>query len=301
MSKSLLALALLAIPVAPAIGCQTTRNAAGQAEPQQQPDKSAEPVILVPWIEVNTLATKRINHAVEGLLIWQKVTDTAIVSTRPDCAALYPELRRRLPGMRIIPGIKTHDRLPRFDSVAGWKALAREVRAVCASSGENWVVFENEGAIKGYWRQEYDIDPGQLRKALKQLPDDVNYIWYPGYMLTADSPETIRRAGLVADIVNEVCNARIVDLTFSSPSDVRRRARPSIQQRAAAIKKTLKRPEIPMLYCYGDRYWPDEQVLEAARYTDGGWVILYSGIEHWIGAAQAIAAQLATRVPSSNP
>jgi hypothetical protein len=300
MSRFLLAVTLL-FPVAPAIGCQSMGNASGQVDAQEQPDKPKEPVVLVPWIEVNTLAAARINHAVQGLLIWQKVTDTAIVSTRPGCAALYPELRRRLPGMRIIPGIKTHDRLPRFDSVAGWKALAREIRAVCASSGENWVVLENEGAIKGYWREEYDIDPDELRKALKQLPDDVNYIWYPGFMLNADKAVTRERADVVARIVNEVCNARIIDLTYSSPADIRRRGTKSVRQRIAEVEKLVKRPLIPMLYCYGDRYWPDERIPEAISNTGGGWVILYSGIKHWIEAAQAVAAQLPNRVPSSRP
>lgn len=299
MNRCPLVASLLVIAVAPAAGCQTAGNTTSQAKPEEQRDESTESTVLVPWVEVNTLATKRINHAVKGLRIWQRVTSIAIVSTRPGCAALYPELRKRMPGMRIIPGIKTHKCLPFFDSVSGWRALAREVREVCASSGENWVVLENEGAIKPYYRQEYDIDLNKLRKGLEQLPDDVNYIWYPGYALTADSADTIRRAGLVADIVNEVCNARIVDLTFSSPPDVRRRRRPSIQQRAAEIKKSVKRPQIPMLYCYGDRYWPDDRVLEAVGYTDGGWVILYPGYKHWTGAAQAIAAQAATRVPTS--
>ncbi len=68
-----------------------------QAKPDAAPGKLAQPLVILPWVEVNALASRTINHAVEGLLIWQKVTDPAIVSTGPGCAALYPGLRRRVP------------------------------------------------------------------------------------------------------------------------------------------------------------------------------------------------------------
>jgi hypothetical protein len=80
-------------------GNRTTPNAerTGQAKADAAPGEPAQPTVILPWVEVNALASRTMNHTVEGLLIRRKVADTAIVSAGPGSAALYAGLRYRVP------------------------------------------------------------------------------------------------------------------------------------------------------------------------------------------------------------
>ncbi|MFQ5590203.1 MAG: hypothetical protein ACE5HE_03475 [Phycisphaerae bacterium] len=262
------------------------------------------PVRLWPWLEVNTLAAWREDQAVEGLLAWQKATDTAIISTRPGCAPLYANLRRRVPGMHIIPGLKTSKLLPRFDSVEGWKAVASEALLLCDAANEKRLVLEHEGALRGYWSGDYEIDPDRLRRALALLPHDIEYIWYPGFV--GEKEELRRRQELVCRIANETIAVRFTDITYGSPADVKYRKRPHMQKRLAEIEKLVTLPLIPMLYCLrherrGEIYWPMKDVLQTASQTQQQEVIVYPGAKRWTRCAEIIAGQLAQRGAGDRP
>ena len=148
----------------PVAACGDERE---RARPEAGP---SDDVLVIPWVEVNTLNPTAIDRVVEGLLEWQAVTDTAIVSTMPGQESVFRTLRRRVPGMHIIPGIKTYPSLPRFDSVEGWRQIADHATAVLAAADTNELLLENETAIRQYRRGEEPVDLSRLRQGLETLP-----------------------------------------------------------------------------------------------------------------------------------
>ena len=251
---------------------------------------AATTIQIIPWIEVNSPDPSGIDHAVEGLLVWKRVTDTAIVSTIPGLAGIYREFRRRVPQMRIIPGIKTNDALPQLDSVDGWRTVGQQIRAVCDASGQTIVVLENESASKRYVHGEYEIDLDRLRRGLQQLPDGVEIIWYPS--VTGASVAQQQRGEDLCRVVADVLDVRFIDLSLNCPAAVRYKWS---KLGRARLEKLARKPTIPMLYCYGpgSRWWMDEQIPDALTHVKGGWVILYPGGKRWPEAARSITRILA--------
>lgn len=254
---------------------------------------------IVPWVEsTNSRRSIKIDDLVEGLLIWSEITDTAIVSTSPGGESLYPVLRKRVPGMIIIPGVKTKDLLPRFDSVAGWRAVARQVRVVCDASGQTRVLLENESASKKSMHGKYEIDLARFRKGLQQLPKGIEIIWYPS--ITGASEAQQQRCERLCRVAAEVLDVSFTDLSLNCPAALRHRLSKVGTQR---LDKIAKKPTIPILYCYGpgSRWWMDEEIPGALTHVKGGWVILYPGGKRWPQAARSITRILGESAPSRAP
>jgi len=253
---------------------------------------------LVPWIELNTIREDAFENAVGGLLIWQKITDTAIVSTVPGYAHLYTKLRARVPGMHIIPGMKTSRCLPALDSVAGWKEVARAVNEVCEAAGEKRVVLENEGAIQPFWREGREIDEARLREGLRELPEAIEIIWYPS--IVGETQEARRRSVRLTELVAEVEGVRFTDLSISGPKSLRYGWSKLGRKQ---LKEIAERQVIPMLYCYGpgSRWWEDEDIPEALKLVEGDFVILYPGSTRWREAARSITKIISEHNGSDSP
>jgi len=258
----------------------------------------AKPPKIVPWIEVNVVTTRAIDNAAAGLRRWKDVTDTAIVSTAPGGARIYPMLRDRVPSMRIIPGLKTNDLLKRFDSPVAWASVVRELRAIRAASGETTILLEHESAIRGYLDGAYEIDEGQLQESLRQVPKDWEIIWYPGLVGESDAAQD--RAALLCRAAQAVLTVRFTDLSRSSPAAVGYRWSRMGKQRLARL---AKEPTIPLLYFYGpgSKWWQDDQLREALALCSDGWVILYPGAKRWQRASQVLSKELLRSTPTARP
>lgn len=256
---------------------------------------------IVPWVE-STQSRKsiKIDELVGGLRTWSKITDTAIVSTSPGGESLYAVLLERVAGITIIPGVKTKDLLPRFDSVEGWRAVARHVALVSKLAGDKRVALENETAFKPYINGEYEIDLGRFRRALGQLPADVEIIWYPS--MVGGTTQTQRRAEVVCEVVADVLQERVTftDLSINGPKAVQNGW---AKKGRRTLDRIADKPLIPILYCYGpgSRWWMDEELPGALKHVQGGRVILYPGGKRWPQAARSITRLLSDSERPARP
>lgn len=259
-----------------------------------------ETLKIIPWVELNYSAFDE--QGIEGLLIWQEVTDTAIVSTIPGRDALYTKLQNRVPGMRIIPGLKTMHLLDRFDSVEGWQAISQEVSAIRQTSGESVILLENEVAIEAWVMGTEILDLNRLREGLALLPGDTEYIWRPSVYWFIAGDEGHQRLAEVCRVAEEV----LPNVRFQSQRYI---ARDTVQSQRYANAEDLlnsiaSKPTLPKLFFYGPDYdlvwWMDSELLEALSYIREDWgpyadVMIYAGLEHWVEAARSLSGQL---VPS---
>ncbi len=245
---------------------------------------------VIPWLEVNNCKPEEVDIAVTGLQIWQSITDEAIVSTIPGKSWLYRELKRRVPGMRIIPGMKTNTRLGErgFDSLAGWKLLAEDIAEVCRTSGEKRVVLENESALKYYWKGEFVIDTDRLGECLRQLPPEIQVYWYP--VVIGKSAASKERGWGLIRTVEQACDVRFIDFRICSPADAR------LQRRQSDVKELTRiaaNPPISMVYFgFKNRYWLTSQAKEVMDLVIGDDVIFYPGASSWIEVAREVSTVL---------
>lgn len=264
-------------------------------------DRSADSSLkIIPWVEANFAKYDAL--VLEGLLTWRRVTDMAIVSTMPGRASLFRELREQVPELQIIPGLKTMKLLTRFDSVHGWKSVAREVANLRTAAGQHIILLENEVAMKSYVDGEYELNLDNLRKGLAALPADLQYLWYPS--IWGNEIKRHRNA-VVCSIVQEVLrNVRFLDQRYQGQNAVKARARIVADE---MLRRIIKKPTLPMLYFYGPEYrvafWRDDQLQEALGYIRREWsdeaeVVLYPGLKRWVDASRSLSKELPSRSTS---
>lgn len=256
-------------------------------------EKPLTSTLLMPWIELPDGQPQIFTPTVEGLRLWRRVTNTAIVSTDPGHAFIYTDLHAQVPDMRIIPGIKTTIRLGSnsFDSVPGWQQIAADVAAVVATSGERTVIFEHESALNSYWDGTATIDFNKLQQGLAYLPGNVEYLWYPGLPWVAT--EKRDRALALAAAVQEVITVRFTDHSFGTPKW------PTYQDWINArllLEAQSHQPPIEMLWTYccdGFCYWEPEQAPDMMAVLAGRpEVIVYPSGNEWSACATAMNAAL---------
>ncbi len=190
-------------------------------ETAAQPDTSRDPGAksttdaklprkIIPWIEVNApyarvarwahtrpdaiLSRPNINyidHCVEGLPYWSKITDTVIVLTKhKQVDTLYPELMRRKPSkMHIIGGLKTFVLGEDFANPQGWQTIARYAKRVVRITGSNVVVIGCETPLLPFHRGKASIDFDKLRESLSQLRDTGIQFWWHPIRILPNSPD----------------------------------------------------------------------------------------------------------------
>jgi len=264
---------------------------------------------IIPWVECNwpdapvdkgdPSSKPILDHVIEGLLIWQRVTDTAIVSIMPGQTRLYHTLHSRVPGMRIIPGLKTMTLLDRLDSESGWQAIANEVLAIAAATGERVVLLENEKAVYPFIRDKRALDTNRLRKALDRLPKDMDYLWYPS--IFGKEAEQKRGAEVCRAVEDALVSVRFLDQRFQGKRAVTDPARIAADRLLRAI---AGRPTLRMVYFYGPEHpivwWRDDQIDEAlgecSRAPGGSTeVVVYPGLKRWVDAAKSLLDRLKER------
>jgi len=288
------------------VSCISPAAAIGDPEAPPRPK-------IIPWVECNwpdapankddPASKSTLDHVVDGLLLWQGVTDTAIVSTMPGKTRLYATLRSRVPGMRIIPGLKTMTLLDRLDSETGWQVIANEVSAIAAATGERVILLENEKAVYPFIRDEQAVDVSRLRKALDRLPKNIEYLWYPS--IFGKEAEQQRAAEICRAAEDALVNVRFLDQRFQGARAVTDPARIAADRRLRAF---ARRPTLRMAYFYGPdhpiTWWRDDQIDEAmqvcARAPDASTeVVIYPGLKRWAKAAESLSAKL--KGPAARP
>jgi len=255
---------------------------------------------LIPWVEANVADDAQIQYVAEGLRVWSYITDTAVVSTGPGKAELFPRLRAAVPGLRLIPGLKTSPRLVPLgaDSLLGWQLVALDIDELVAATGENLVLLENESAFEGYLVRGAILDLGQLRAALAALPPNVDLYWYPGVSVQGDALVRQRSRELTAVVAGAV-RCRFVDLSYADPSW--HQWPPSILARQELARLSNRIP-VPLLYVgvIGDwLYWDEVDIRTALReLRDYPAALVYPGLARWIDSAEALKAALADYDPN---
>jgi len=250
--------------------------------------------LIVPWLEVNLANSAEIEHCVQGLLHWRRVTHTAMVTTTRGRSFLYPILLEQVPDMEIIPGIKTASTLGynNFDSLAGWQILAQQVTLMAEAAGQSRVLLENETALWEYWFGDGEIDLEQLRVCLSYLPDDIQIIWYPA--VHSRVAEIQQKSAELCELVEDVLDCRFVDTSFAHP------IWPEHDQWWIQNRQTLEalaeQPTMPITYFgqFGEvTYWDYDEVQQILTYLDGRPdVLFYPGASRWDEAATSINTEL---------
>ncbi len=287
MVRVLATVGAVLITVSGTARCEPRGDAAGGLTSEQR-------LKIIPWVELNYAIHDE--YGIKGLLAWKGLTDTAIVSTRPGRAALYSKLRERVPGMRIIPGLKPNgarvDLLPTFDSVAGWQKVAEEVAAMCETSGQRVVLLDNEVAIKRYRMGKQRIELDRLRAGLEYLPKDIVIIWYPS--IHSHTTKVQKRYADVCRVVADVCDVRFTDRSTETPAALEDLW---LQRARRTLEGMSSRPTLPMLYAYAEDsgiiHWPDARIPDALEYVrkewgDGAEVVIYPGVRRWVEAGDSI-------------
>lgn len=217
-------------------------------------------MIFYPWVECNTKEPARIETVVRGCRAWRPLTDTVLVSTEPRLevvTALYKRLVDKLPGMAIIPGIKTSAALRgRPDSVEGWLWVAEKVRRACEITGSRRCAIENESGWRRYLTGDYEIDWHKQKKALAALPAGIEIIWYPGVLAPSRGrPGAAERSLSFMQEVNAcVPQLKVVTLGYAG-----RDYEWSPAQEAHQHNLELGQDAIPILYMYGrEQDWRPE-------------------------------------------
>ena len=269
------------------------------APPTNGPPPAPPPAakVLLAWVET-TADPRRLDDVVDGVAAWRGVADGVIVSVDPGQIAVLRHVRDRVPGIRLIPGLKTSPILRRtgLDNPNGWARLAAEMRAACAAAGSRAILLEHESAIVDYLEGRVTLDFERLRAGLRQLPTDVELIWYPS---VSGTEGRLERATRLCREVQAVCrNVRFVDhgTLFSEKS----RYDTGLPRLQAALKSAATAPPIQLIYC-GERYWRLERVPEAIRLATSYTVIIYPGADRWKESSRIIAAAIAAERKKSPP
>ena len=257
------------------------------------PTQGARAVRIIPWVEVHVGSNEGVNIALAGLLEWRKITDTAIVSVQARKASFFRKLKKPLPNMRIIPGVKTTSLFGhrQFDSVQKWREMAQEVRAACEASGQRRFLFENESALTDYYHGEHELDLDRLRAGLNELPKDVQYLWCPSL---GGGGERLQRGARLCEVVEGVLDVRFVDhLSLTAPQHVNQ---PGTLRAVARLESIAQNPTIPLIYCCGDKWWPADRIPEALelaklKWGDSSEAIIYPGQKLWVQRAREMRGQ----------
>ena len=189
---------------------------------------------VIPWLEVNApqTALKRwypepartrpsmtvIDYCIQGLEHWAKVTDTAVVSTKPGkVTALYPQLMRRKPaGISIVGGLKTYilegtapgDKRPYdFADPNGWRLIAEGAKKIVEITGNNVVVLENETSLGAYHNGRAAIDCDKLAKSLKVLRETGIEFWWNLPRILEDTQQFPNRKDDTSRLVRTIAEA----------------------------------------------------------------------------------------------
>lgn len=144
---------------------------------------------IMPWWELcspGPLANERLIEWLRRACVW---TDAAIVVTQEGGEPFYEQARTAVPRMQVWPGA----RVVQFVGADGpleapgpWGRIAQFARQVTRPALDRTFVLEVEYPLYGYWEGTRALDLPALTAALRQLPRELDYVWYPGALCDAN-------------------------------------------------------------------------------------------------------------------
>ncbi len=190
--------------------------------------------IIIPWLEANSPRLKVEDvypgaersdpdmtlreYAFEGMLIWDNISDTMIVSTRiGQIYNLYGPLMSWKPAdVNLIGGIKTYvlegtrpddDRPFNFADPVGWETIAAASEEVARLTGQNIVLLENETALDKFHNGSAGIDTAALAVSLVPLRDTGIVYWWNLPRIKPDSVEFPTQHEETMELVKTIADA----------------------------------------------------------------------------------------------
>ena len=259
-------------------------------------DATAKRTRVVPWLELGLCDYCEVERTVEGLRAWRAVTDTVILSVDAARALVLREIRQRVPELHYIPGLKTSPILvpTGFDSVDGWRQVAISVQELREITGSRFVLFEHESAIRRYVAGEQPIDMDKLVIALRELPQEMTYLWYPSAAMSGDVLDRYLALARAAESLPSV--AFIDHASFLAP---RFTGTPGTVACVQALQAVASKRLVPKIHCAGQDYYLYAQVPGVLTQADAEWVIVYPGSVRWTDLARDLATRLPVARPSS--
>lgn len=241
----------------------------------------------------------------KGLKHWAQAVDTAIVSTMPGRAHIYPQFAKDVPELTIVPGLKPNaaspprpdDLLQTFDDISGWQRVAEEVRAIADAAQADTVLLELEKAGLRARNGQDELDEAGLVKGLRLLPDDLDYIWY--LSVKAHGFSYFDRHRRICEIAASVLGRRVrfTDRSVEDPAALDDWWMVRAHRTLLGLSMT---ETLPMMYAYeeGKIRWPTEQFPVAFEYIENVWgpdaeFILFPGGTNFNTGAEHIVPTLA--------
>ncbi len=178
--------------------CPHCRNEICITKCEPKPTRSA----FVPWTEANAPDSRvarwkwlrtdvelsdpditYLDHTIEGLQHWAKITDTVMVTTRaPYIDRVYETIERRKPdGLNIIGGIKLDGVSPDLTGEGKWwSRIALDAAQIAGITGVRKIALLGETLLTPFHRGDIEIDFKRLAKSLKPLADTgIEFQWHP--------------------------------------------------------------------------------------------------------------------------
>lgn len=228
-----------------------------------------------------------LEHLILTLKEWEHVSSEAIVTSKHGSAMTqtYPALRKALPNMRIIGGLKTWPYIewpyPLYGTDKGydwlsdvriWKELVVDAKAVVKMTGTNHVVIMAEGPMRGFYSgPQYTPDYKAFTDAMAPLRDSgIIFTWYP---FGCHGPRAlIDGVRLVAEIRKAVPLSRFTSVGDGAP---RHENNPDQNRRRNAHRQVCGREPAHHIFATADGRW---------HYQDGRSFRCYtpSDLQRWL-------------------
>lgn len=247
---------------------------------------------LLPWREVSPAISGDVSTTLEGLKIWQRVTDTAIITVEPYALDQLREVVFGARYMRIIGGLKTAALLKDAGlmSRSAWAETCHMIDRIISITGQPVVLLENESTVAPYLNGSKPVPDGALMAEAIPAPWNRMPLWW--YPSAADDNAVLHRYLALADSVAKALpNARMVDHGSlwgpNEPYD------PVAKNRAVLLCERCNQPPIELFYCHyvsgRPQAWPNSRISEALSFAVGTEAICYPGRDNWISAATELA------------
>ncbi len=269
-------LALAAVLLLAPLGCQPRRAVAAE----QASDS------LFAWCEINPADPASYERGLAGAGVWATLVDRVCLmsSGQPQGAEWWAMVRRDAPNVALLPGVKTNGWLKgNLGNVAGWQAIAEQVRTAVDACGWPECLLENESAEEPLIAGQVMLEEAKLRRGLRLLPADVRIFWYRGHV----APYNARQHRLL-EIVAEELSGRVEFLTAGWIDQV---AESDADRLTCLAKDEALAPVIALALMYPPAVRPNDwrpaQVRDLAGRISAPRLIFYPGNANWLAAGQA--------------
>ncbi len=235
-----------------------------------------------------------------GLCRWVGVVERAAVIVKPTNFTFLDDLAEAVPGIEIVPGIKTHHVFPgSFFDVDAWRQLRDCVEIIFKASKSRQIVFDNEEALRAYVDGD-DVPTtrdwlrlgGELYR-LAMVLDGRDLIWYPADWPNKNPAARSRLQALVA-FVNAHLKVRFIYHQYQGPMFV---DNPVYRESGYWMYKHTTKP-MPIAHFYPDNQnsWGASRINEVREIVErerpGSTVVVYTGHKAWPTASKELAEQV---------